>query len=63
MFVCLSLVGGRGRSNFCDVNCARRYFEAAKLLMSEIVLFPASLELYNSFDTLFVCFHGLMNNL
>ena len=25
MFVCLSLVGGRGRSNFCDVNCARRY--------------------------------------
>ena len=24
--------------------------------------FPASLELYNSFDTLFVCFHGLMNN-
>ena len=26
MFVCLSLVGGRGRSNFCDVNCARRYF-------------------------------------
>ena len=25
--------------------------------------FSASLELYNSFDTLFVCFHGLMNNL
>ena len=35
-------------------------FEAAKLLMSEILVFPASLELYNSFDTLFVCFHGLM---
>ena len=28
MFVCLSLVGGRGRSNFCDVNCARRYKRA-----------------------------------
>ena len=39
------------------------YFEAAKLLMSEILVFPASLELHNLFDTLFVCFHGLMNNL
>ena len=37
-------------------------FEAAKLLTSEILGFPASLDLYNSFDTLFICFHGLMNN-
>ena len=29
--------------------------------MSEILDFPASLELYSAFDTLFVCFHGLMN--
>ena len=38
-------------------------FEAAKLLMLDILVFPASLELYNSFDTIFVCFDGLMNNL
>ena len=37
-------------------------FEAAKLLMSEILVFPASLQLYSSFDTLFVCFDELMNN-
>ena len=36
------------------------YFEAAKPLKSENLVFPASLELYNSFDILFVCFHGLM---
>ena len=42
---------------------SKLYFEAAKLLKSEILAFSASLELYNSFDTLFVCFHGLMNNL
>ena len=39
------------------------YFEVAKLLMSEILAFPASLELYNSSDILLVCFHGLINNL
>ena len=37
--------------------------KVAKLLKLEILVFPASLELYNSFDTLLVCFHGLMNNL
>ena len=36
------------------------YFEATKLLKSDILVFLASLELYNSFGTLFVCFHGLM---
>ena len=29
----------------------RPNFEAAKFLMSEILVFPASLDLYNSFDT------------
>ena len=29
------------------------YFETAKLLMSEILVFPASLYGYNSFDTLY----------
>ena len=33
------------------------------LLMSEVLAFPASLDLYNSFDTLIILFHGLMNNL
>ena len=38
------------------------YFEAENLLlMSAILAIPASLDLYNSFDTLFACFHGLMN--
>ena len=39
------------------------YFEAAKLLMSEILVLLDSLELCNSFGTLFVCFHSPMNNL
>ena len=38
-------------------------FEAAKLLIPEILVFPASLELYNLFETLFVRLYGLMNNL
>ena len=31
--------------------------------MSEILVFLASLEQYNSLGTLLVCFHSLMNNL
>ena len=37
-------------------------FEAAELLMSEILVFPASLDLHNPFYTLSICFHGLTNN-
>ena len=33
MFVCLSLVGGRGRSNFCDVNWARRYLTLTGIII------------------------------
>ena len=36
-------------------------FEAANHLMSEILVFFAFLELYNSFGLPFLCFHGLMN--
>ena len=37
--------------------------KVAKLLKSELLVLPAFLEFYNSFDTLLVCFCGLMNNL
>ena len=34
--------------------------KAVNTLMSEILAFPASLDLYISFDSLLVCFHCLM---
>ena len=37
------------------------YFEAVTIMMLGISGFPASLDLYNSFDTLLVCLHDLMN--
>ena len=36
-------------------------FEAVTTLMSGIIGFPVTPGLYNSFDTLFVCFNGLTN--
>ena len=36
-------------------------FGAVTTFMSRILFFPIFLDLYNSFDTLFICFHGLMN--
>ena len=36
-------------------------FEVVNALMSEILVFLVILNLYISFDTLLVCFHGLMN--
>ena len=38
-------------------------FEAVTTLMSGILGNPVSLDLYNPFHTLFICFHGLMNKL
>ena len=37
-------------------------FEAVTTLMSGSLGFPVSPDLYDSFDTLHVCFHGVMNN-
>ena len=37
------------------------YFEAVTTIMSRILGFSVSPDLYNSFDTLFICFHDLMN--
>ena len=36
-------------------------FEAVATFMSRILVFPVFLDLYNSLDTLFIYFHGLMN--
>ena len=36
-------------------------FEAVTTLMSGILVFLVFPDLYNSFDTLPICFHGLMN--
>ena len=35
--------------------------EAVTILMREVLVFPNSPDLYNSFGTLFVCFKGLRN--
>ena len=37
------------------------YFEVVSTIMSVILGFPSVLDLYNSFDTLLICFHDLMN--
>ena len=37
------------------------YFEAVAAIMSGILNFPVSSDLYNSIDTLLICFHDLMN--
>ena len=37
------------------------YFEAVTIIMLGILGFPVSSDLYNSFDTLLICFHNLMN--
>ena len=37
------------------------YFEAVATIMLGILGFSASLDLYNSLDTLLVCVHDLMN--
>ena len=45
-------------------NCTKLWnsnFEAMNTLMSEMLAFPTSLDLYTSFDTLFVCFHVLID--
>ena len=36
------------------------YFEAVTTIMLGILGFPVSADLYNSFDTLLICFHDLM---
>ena len=36
-------------------------FEAVKILMLDVFVFPDSRDLFNSFDTLFVFFHSTMN--
>ena len=37
------------------------YFEAVTTIMLGILDFSVSADLYNSFDTLLLCFHDLMN--
>ena len=37
------------------------YFEAVTAIVSGLLDFPVFPDLYNSFDTLLICFHGLMN--
>ena len=38
------------------------YFEAVTpIILLESLGFPVSQDMYNSFDTLFICFHDLMN--